>query len=343
MESFASSLYARAVEAERQRRLHPGRQQLMARRRQLAAIVYAPEARERALLPIFARLAELEDRRGCTPGSWTPRAELARELGISSVRLGRWIERGRVPTENMADVLDWAQRRIDEQLIQAQKRGAIERLLEEAKRPGWEPQLSGSREKKPAQRAPDLHDGEHEIDNRDARGYNWIRRVESFSSMAMIAELETWALSVRVPRRVHLGKARLWVVTALCSIYKRRAGGRSPGARRSFGRDPYELGRDLQIGAAVSSTTIRRGGLPRAVRLWKAEMIAEHCQSELVFVHGLIVRHWRRRADGERLAFDRRERELWRQRSKEHTERRKRSAKTKRAKARKKALRRRGR
>lgn len=313
VERFATELYARAVEAERVRRIHPGRVDLMARRRALAKMTFAAEARERALLPIRARLEELEDRRGCVAGSWTPRAELARELGVSSVRLGRWLERGRVPLENMPDVLAWAQARIDEQLLRAEKQAGIERLIALAKRPGYE-HTFGRGDAKPAARAPDLHDQQYEIDNRDVRGFMWEKRAEAFSTMALIGDLERWALGVRVPSHVHLGRARNWVVTALCSIYKRRQGGRSPGPQRHFGaqQDPHNFSRDLQIGAAVSSTTIRRGGLGRAVRLWKAEMIAEHCESEIVFVHGLIIRHWRRRSDGERRAFERRERNEWR-------------------------------
>jgi hypothetical protein len=273
------------------------------------------------------------------PGSWTPRAELARELGVSSVRLGRWLDRGRVPRENMPGVLEWAQGRIDEQMLRAEKQAGMERLIALAKRPGYEHQLGGG-EAKPAVRAPDLHDSAYEVDNRDVRGFMWVRRVEAFSTMALIGDLEEWALGVRVPRHVDLGRARYWVVTALCSVYRRRAGGKSPGARRSFDRsqDPHNFSRDLEIGAAISSSTIRRGGLSRAVRLWKAEMVAEHCESEIVFVHGMIIRHWRRRSDGERRAFERRERNEWRERQRQLGERRRTKNKAVRKRARKQAL-----
>jgi FtsZ-interacting cell division protein ZipA len=74
------------------------------------------------------------------------------------------------------------------------------------------------------------------------------------------------------------------------------------------------------------------------VRRWRENMITEHCENELVFVHALIVRTWRTRGPRERSRYyERQERQ---KQTSERRERERRQAEHRRAseRARKRAL-----
>lgn len=352
LEALAQKLVVIATESERRRRQNPALQQLIERRRAQAAIEYTDEARRAALDPVRAALREFEARAECAYGSWTARAELARELGISSGRLGRWLEAGRVPATMMPLVSEWAARRIEQQLAKMARQQVVEDLVQRAKRPALAHGLPGAA-KTQAARAPDIRDHQGPYENADVVGYKWDRRVEAFASFELIGKLEKWALSRRPPPNARLGRAKLWVVTALCSIYdppdslapkderrQRRRRSKSPGAYRQFERkvDKQQLGRDLMLGAAVSSRMVRRGGLERAVALWRANMVVETCENELVFIHGLIIRNWRRRGEPERDRYVKRDLERWEKRHRKEERAREREKRAVRQRARKKAL-----
>jgi len=323
--ALAQKLVVVATESEKRRRAKPELQAMLERRRQQASVVYTNEARAAALAPIRAALGELEARAACAIGSWTPRAELARELGVSSGRVRRWLEAGRVPAAMMPIVSEWAARRIEQQLMRMARQELVGDLIQRAKRPALSHGLPGA-PKAQAARAPDIRDGQGRFENADTVGYRWDRRVEEFATFELISKLEKWALSRVVPPNARIGRAKLWVVTALCSIYdppdslapkderrQRRRRSKSPGAFRQFERkvDKQQMGRDIMLGAAVSSRTIRRGGIERAVRLWLENMVTETCENELVFIHALIIRNWRRRGDTERDRYVKRDLERW--------------------------------
>lgn len=325
LEGLGNQLLAVAVDSEKRRRLNPAQQAVLERRRQQAAVVYSDAARAAALLPIAEALRELQARSACAIGSWTPRAELARELGVSSVRLGRWIASGHVPTAMMPLVSEWAARRIEQQLQRMARMQLVEDLIGRAKRPTLAHGLPGA-PKAQAARAPDIHNHSGVFQSAVNVGYQWVRRVEEFSTFELIGKLEKWALTRTLPPTAKIGRAKLWIVTAICSIYdppdslaakderrQRRRRSKSPGAFRQFERkvDRQQMGRDLMLGAAISSRTVRRGGLERTVRLWLDNMITETCENELVFVHALIIRNWRRRGDSERDAYVKREFARW--------------------------------
>lgn len=354
LEAFAAVLYQRAVASERQRRLNPAQQAVLERRRQQAALVYSVEARRAIVAVLESALRDLEDRRACAYGSWTPRAELARELGVSSVRLGRWLSRGRVPVVMMPAVGEWAQRRAEQALLRQARMQLVEDLIQRAKRPALAHGLPGA-PKAQAARAPELIDREGIYQSAENIGYFWDRRVEEFATFGLIGKLEKWALSRRVPPKAQakIGRAKFWIVTALVSIYdppdslaskderrQRRRRSKSPGAFRQFERkvDKNQIGRDIMLGAAVSSRTVRRGGLERAVRLWLENMTIETCENELVFVHGLIIRNWRGRGEKERQRYIDAELARWEAQQRAADEKRERERDRVRQRARKKAL-----
>lgn len=330
---------------------------MLERRRLQAAVVYSDSARALALRPIAEALRELEARSACAIGSWTPRAELARELGVSSVRLGRWMARGRVPVSMMPLVSEWASRRIEQQLQRMARMQLVEDLIARAKRPSLAHGLPGA-PKAQAARSPDLRDHSGVFQSSINVGYQWVKRVEAFSTFELMGKLEKWALSRVLPPTAKIGRAKLWIVTAICSIYdppdslaakderrQRRRRSKSPGAYRQFERkvDHQQMGRDLMLGAAISSRTVRRGGLERAVRLWLENMIVETCENELVFIHGLIVRNWRTRGDRERSAYVKREFARWEKTHRAEERKRERERDRVRQSARQKALGRAGR
>lgn len=356
VEAFANQLLTVAHESEQRRRANPELRALVERRRALAELDYPLVARQAIVAVIESALGELEERRACAYGSWTPRAEVAREIGVSSVRLGRWLARGRVPVSQMPAVNDWAQRRVERALMRQERQQKVEDLIQRAKRPALAHGLPGA-PKAQAARAPDLQDAQGPYQSADSVGYKWDKRVEEFSSFALINQLTQWALGRRVPESARVGRAKLWIVTALVSIYdppdslaakderrQRRRRTRSPGAFRQFERkvDKQQLGRDIMLGAVVSSRTVRRGGLERAVRLWRENMVTETCENELVFVHALIIRNWRSRGERERERFIERERREWEARHAAEEARRERDKARVRERARKRALGRRG-
>lgn len=349
---LASRLMRSAVASEARRRANPALEAVLQRRRQQAAVVYTPAARAAALGPIRQALRELEARSACAIGSWTPRAELARALGVSSVRLGRWLAAGQVPTAMMPLVSEWAMRRVEQELTRMARMQLVQDLIGRAKRPALAHGLPGA-PKAQAARAPDLSDHSGPFQSADNVGYQWVRRVEEFAEFSLISRLERWALSRKLPPSAKLGRAKLWIVTAICSIYdppdslaakderrQRRRRSKSPGAFRQFERkvDKNQVGRDLMLGAAISSRTVRRGGLERAVRLWLENMVIETCENELVFIHGLIVRNWRRRGDRERAAYVKRDFERWEKTHRAEEKRRERERNRVRQDARQKAL-----
>lgn len=352
LEAFAQQLVFVVAQAEAERRRNPAKQAIVERRRQQATVIYTDAARAAALAPIRDALEEYEARSACAFGSWTPRAELAREMGVSSGRIGRWLEAGRVPAAMMPLVSEWAMRRAEQQLQRFARMGLVEELIARAKRPALAHGLPGA-PKAQAARAPDLKNHEGVFQSADNVGYQWVRRVEEFSTFERISKLEKWALARRIPPTAKIGRANLWIVTAICTIYdppdslaakderrQRRRRSKSPGAFRQFERkvDKNQIGRDLMLGAAVSSRTVRRGGLERAVRLWLENMLIEHCENELVFIHGLIIRNWRTRGDRERDIYVKREFEKWERTHRAEERKRERERKRVRERARREAL-----
>lgn len=308
---FAEELYARSHAAAEQRT--PTERDVLEAKRK--APVYTLAARVAVVAQLRRALLDLEGRRACEKGSWTPRAALARELGITSVRLGRWLAAGSVPVDSMDRVSDWAQQRAEAELRRIALQSRLGELIDAAKKPALAPALTGAKQK-PAARAPDMKTEQGATESDQQSGYQWVQRVEDWSSFALIDRLCTWALGRR-----RLGTtarpANRWIVTAFVTVYEppeseqRRPGNRrlkSPGAYRQFEspRD-RDIGRNLQLGAVISSGLVTRGGLERAVALFREHLTAEHCDHELMFVHAVIVRNWRLRGEDERKA--RRERE----------------------------------
>jgi transposase-like protein len=302
LEDFAAQLYARADVVSRTR--DPGARAELERRRKLPT--YAEAAKVAAAQYLRLVVSELEGRRPCEPGTWSPRSGLARELGVSSVRLGRWLERGRVPSEFMPQYATWAEERAQREIRRIREQAQIEELIQAAKKPELQHTLSGSDAKaKQKARAPDLKTGEFRTESEQQSGYQWVLRVEKWCSFELIDAMVAWAEARRRPKGQEFSQSRNWIVTALCNIYDRASGNRkgrkSPGAFREFsGARQKERGTHLQLNVPVSSRTVKTGGLARAVRLFRDEMTIEHCDNEYVFVAGLIVRNWRWRTDAER-------------------------------------------
>lgn len=341
---FAEALYARADRVSKSRSATE-RDVLAAKRREP---VYSADARVAIVERLRRALAELEGQRACERGTWTPRSALARELGVTSVRLGRWLAAGRVPPESMEAVNDWAQQRAEAELRKISIQARLEELIQASKRPGAAPSLGGAKQK-PAARAPDMKTEEGDVDSAKQSGYQWVLRIEEWSSFELIERMCQWARSRK--RREHLARpARRWIVTAFLSKYESpdseqrrpwRRGKRSPGAYRQF-EEPRdrEIGRRLQLGAVASSGLVERseGGLEVAVERFQSAMTSEHCDHELVFVHSVLVRNWRVRGADERKA--RRERQnakFWNERALDEQRKAAEAAKVREA-ARKKAL-----
>lgn len=356
LERFAHSLFARAVDSERARRDNPSRQALLERRREQAKIVYSDAARVAAVRQLEAALGQLEERAECAYGSWTPRAELARELGVTSVRLGRWLARGKVPPSMMPLVSEWAERRAEAELLRMRNEQLAHDLIQRAKTPGQAHALPGMLPRQSV-RAPDIQSHEGPYENIDNAGYKWDRRIEEWSSFELISRLSKWALSRVVPPKFKLGRLKFWIVTALVSVYdppeslrgsderrQRRRKSKSPGAYRQFERrhDPKQMSRHLELGAVVSSSTVPRGGLALAVKRWRENMIIEHCENELVFVHALIVRTWRARGPRERERYYQKQQREYEQSERGKQQKREREHHRAAERARKKALGRRG-
>lgn len=304
MLSFASELLRRAHAAEQTRPAEVKRE--LERRRKRP--VFSLEARRAAALSLGRALGELERRRACEPGTWSPRASLAGELGVTSVRLGRWLAAGHVPEAFMVEVSAWAEARAEQQIRVIAEQGHVEALIESAKKPQVAHTLPGA-SKRFAARAPDLFTHEGRTESEEQSGYQWVRRIERWSTFKLIDELCDWAVTRQRPAGLMAG--RYWIVTALCSIYHprgRRPGKtKSPGAIRQFERKTdRQRGNDLSLGVPVSSRMVKRGGLERAVRLFREAITIEHCEHDHVFVHALIVRNWRHRTETERANYRRR-------------------------------------
>lgn len=313
--AFAERLYARAHAVSKER--SPAERDLIQAKRK--APVFSDAARVAAARQLAAYLVELEGRRACERGSWTPRAELARELSatsdleVTSVKVGRWIRAGRVSEEGMAGVHEWAQQRAETELRKIALQSRLDELIQASKKPALAPSLAGAKQKQAA-RAPDMKTTEGPTDSDEQSGYQWVLRIEEWSSFALIERMCQWALG-RQRKGPMARPANRWIVTAFLSLYEppdakqRRPDSRrgkrikSPGPYRQFEapRD-REIGRNLQLGAVISSGLVTRGGLEHAVNLFREYMTGEHCDHELLFVHSVLVRNWRLRGAEERKA-----------------------------------------
>lgn len=332
VERFAEVLYANAHRAAAAR--SPGARAELERKRKAPAI--APAAQVAAVRQLGWALVELEKRRLCEQGSWTPRAELARELGVTSVRLGRWIRAGRVPADSMERVTDWAQQRADAELRRVALQSRVGDLIQAGKRPAYAHGLPGAPVKQAA-RAPDLKSTAGLTQSEHQSGYEWVLRVEEWSSFELIDRMCAWALSRRRTGPM-AAPARRWIVTAFVSVFNAGSrSARSPGAHRQFDKEG-DLSRNLELGAVVSSRWVKGSSLEQAVARFRKNMTLEHCESELSFVHAVLVRNWRERTELERQNYrDRKNARFW---AAERQAERKREAAANavRAAARKKAL-----
>jgi hypothetical protein len=340
VERLASELLARAHDNE-QARSEEAKAEL-ARRRKLP--VYSLAARQAMAVSLRAALGELERRKRCEPGTWSPRASLAGELGVTSVRIGRWLASGSVPEDSMPEASSWAEARAERQLRQMAEQGHVEALIEQAKTPAYAHTLPGA-PRQFAARAPDMKTKDRRTESEAQSGYQWDRRVERWSSFELIDELCAWAASRKRPAGMLVG--RFWIVTALCTIYHprgRRPGKtKSPGAIRQFERKTdRERGRDLSLGVPVSSRTVKRGGLERAVRLFRESITIEHCEHDQVFVHGILVRNWRIRSSRDQANYRHRVQARLLNEQALQAQKKERQRMKKREAARKKALARRG-
>lgn len=342
VERFAQSLYASAHRASTTR--SPGARAELERKRK--APVYAAAAQVAAAAQLERALEELEHRRLCEKGSWTPRAELARELGVTSVRLGRWLRAGHVPAESMERVTEWAQQRADLELRRIELRSKVGDLIERSKTPAFAHGLPGAPVKQAA-RAPVMKTSEGLTQSAEQSGYEWVLQIEEWSSFELIDRMCQWARARE--RTGSMAKpARRWIVTAFVSIWEpgedfgRRRGNRrvrSPGGHRQFEQPrDRELGRSLELGAVVSSRLVTRGGLARAVALFRENMTIEHCDNELLYVHSVLVRNWRERTEAEKQNYrDRKNARFWAEQRREELKREAEAAQT-RAAARAQAL-----
>lgn len=313
---FAERLYA----TTRQRAHHrmpvrsESEQRELERRRALP--VYALKARQVAADQLRRALHELQERKPCEKGSWSPRLELAREFSIRSRRLGRWLEAGQVPSEFMPQVSDWAEREAERKLRRLAEQGHVEGLIDAARESAWAHRLPGQGRRR-APRVAERKTGEHEVDNDSESGYAWELRVEKWSTFPLIEQWRDWALSRRRPKRPLAGPAPCWSVTAMCSLYdpagrrtaqtQSRTGRRFRiyvGKKREFGakKDPQGRGNDLEFNVPVGSGRLGRGSLPYAVKLFVEAVTLEHCELDQIYVHYVIVRNWRQRTFAQRQA-----------------------------------------
>jgi hypothetical protein len=307
--SFAERLYRTA----RERESRPLEVQTELERRRKAP-VYSEKARRAAARQLGRALSELEGRRPCERGTWSPRLELAQRFGIRSRRLGRWIESGTVPAEFMPAVMGWAHEEAERALRRIAEQGHVEALIDEARSPAYAHAVGGVRKRAP--RVPDMKTGAHVVDNDSESGYAWTLRAEAWTTFERIGRWRAWALSRRRPARDLAGPARFWSVTAMCSIYapqgRATTGGRTPsgvnikrypGKIRQFERgQDRQRGRDLHLNVPVSSGRLSRGGLARAVELFVQALTVEHCEFDQIYVHYVIVRNWRQRTPAQRSA-----------------------------------------
>lgn len=303
--AYANALYLRAhvIETTRDEAVR------VALERKRRAPVYSDEARQGAVRSLGLALDDLERRRPCERGTWSPRAELGRQLLVSSARIGRWMAAGRVPQEFMGRVMSWAQARAEEKMRRQEEQGHVERLIEQAKVPVYVHTLPGAPRKFGA-RAPDIVSQEGPLDYEETSGYHWALRVEDWSTFERIDLWTAWAASRRRPPGMR-APGRYWLVTALCTLYHpegRRTGKRkSPGAKRQF-ESPADRarGQNMSIGAPISSYLVKTGGLERAARLFHANLLEEHCELDQIYVHAITVRNWRNRSSIERRNYRRR-------------------------------------
>lgn len=259
------------------------------------------EARQAAALRLEREIGVLEVRRPCEPGTWTPRVELARELGVTSVRLGRWLDRGRVPQDFMHVYAGWAARKADAELQLIVRRAKLIDLIEQARTPQYQ-EGAASGVRRLAVQAPDIKTSERRTESEDQSGYMWTLNVEQWTTWPLVERLGEWARTRRHPKGFIVG--RYWLVTALASVYahqlrsSRRLKGRlkSPGGFRQFAKQSdAAIARELSIKVPISSRTVTHGGLERAARLFHEMLTIEHCDQELVFIHGMVIRNWRQR------------------------------------------------
>lgn len=266
---------------------------------------YALAARTAAVARLRRELQRLESRRPCEKKTWSPRMTLARELGVTSVRLARWLAAGHVPESYMPTFDEWSQlsQQLEERRIREQDQSL--QLIEQARKPGYAHTLPGAG-RKLARRAPDIRTGEGLFESQENSGYEWRRRVEAWASFELLDDLSLWAKTRVRPAKYTSQRAPYWIVTALVTVLhgRNRKSLKSPGGFRQFGRgSDRALGARLEIGGVVSSGTVPRGGLDRAVKLFAAQMLVEYCEFEVMWIHGIIVRNWRRRTDAQQDAY----------------------------------------
>jgi hypothetical protein len=266
---------------------------------------YAEAARTAAVARLRLELRRLERRRPCEKLSWSPRAALARQLGVTSIRLARWLASGKVPESYMPEFEAWAQTAQELEETRLREQGEAEHLITVARKPGWSHALPGV-PARPARRTPDVRTGEGLFESQQNSGYEWRLHTETWCSFERIDQWCEWAGSRRRPAQRQSKPAPYWIVTALVTVLhgRNRRRLKSPGGFRQFGAgSKRSLSNRLEIGGVVSSATIKRGGLARAVRLFRAEMTAEFCEFQTMWVHGILVRNWRRRGDIEQEAY----------------------------------------
>lgn len=277
---------------------------------------YAEVTRRKAAEALVRELDELERRRPCEGGRWSPRAHLGRELGVRSSRIARWVAAGSVPEAFMPEFDAWAQARAEEKMRSDRERAQVEDLLAQAQGPGKAHVLTGSRGPRRARRAPVVPNNEGRTESEKTSGYSWRKSVEGWLTFSLIDQLAAWALARKRPPGALAKPARLWIVTALTSVLTApgQRGPRSPGGVRQFGAPKSAaraVGVRLYIGTPISSRTVKRGGLARAVHLFRLDAIEHLCEFDSVWVHGLVVRNWRDRTPLEQANYRSREEARW--------------------------------
>lgn len=312
LERFAQELWQRQQAATEQRdpvtgewvsRRSPSERAALERLRNRPR--YADAARSAAVQRLRIELRRLERRRPCEKKTWSPRVALARQLGVTSIRLARWLASGRVPESYMPEYDVWAQTAQAQEETRQREQGEAQHLIELARKPGWSHSLRGV-PARPARRTPDVRTGEGLFESQQNSGYEWRLRAEAWCTFERIEEWCDWAGSRRRPALKQARPAPYWIITALVTVLhgRNRRRLKSPGGFRQFGAgSKRSLSNRLEIGGVVSTATLKRGGLPRAVRLFRAEMTAEFCEFETMWVHGILVRNWRRRGDLEQEAY----------------------------------------
>lgn len=301
LQELANELWRRQQETS-ERRTQATRAALLRERQRPH---YTIEARQAAVVRLRRELRQLERRKPCEKGTWTARMALARELGVKSVRLGRWLSAGAVPEEYMPEYDLWAQAALEREFLAAQEKSRAEEMLDIARSPGWAHTLTGQKKTR-VRRTPELRNVEGVFESADSSGYEWQWRIERWMTWELIDEMCDWALTRQRPQHRLARPARYWIVTALASVLRSKNGKapKSPGGYRQFARESHRaLAGRLNIGAALSSRTVRRGGLVRAVKLFRLDATDHFCESDVIFVHGLIVRNWRHRSDRERQSY----------------------------------------